>query len=233
VSIADRLSLNKIKQNLQISVQYCHMNSLLYINDLEGRGLAVRPFENTELAKIEADGINTEHAELYWHRLALDATVDKLEGRVRDLAELGSVSIVGFGAGGSMAFHVFDRVRVDIEDVTATSIAGRLISGTFSEFSPRNLARTSHIRAIDPNTVTYPGYYDSVVELERNVSPGFSREDKNRLTILKPKHDLKVPLATMGMYGVTPWLLYARSHHRAGIQGLRAIGEDSREQPIK
>lgn len=199
------------------------MNSLVYLNGLSGWGPAEQNFESRELAKFAQDGINSEHMLVQWHGWAkVDGVIDGIEARVRQLAELGDVSIVGFSAGGSAALHVFDRTK-DIEGITATSIAGRLTKGVFHNFSPWHLNHASHKNARDPNTRRYPAFFDSVVRLEREVLPSMSDQDKSRLTILKPMHDFVVPLSTMEVAGVDTVIINAHTHYTAGVKGIRYI----------
>ena len=199
------------------------MNSLLYINGLNPNG-GVKAAELQELEALGRQGINAEAADVDWRREEFfDNIINRLESRTRELAELGSVAIVGFSAGGSMAMNVFGRVR-DLDNATAVSIAGRLAEGEMSIWNPRHLAHAAHVSSVLPDGVQYPNFYHSVVHFERKVLPTLSDEDKQRLLVLKPKHDFVVPLSTMEIDGVRTMEVPVYMHNQAATLGLGLVG---------
>ncbi len=194
------------------------MDSILYINGLGHHTHEPQKFEAEAFERLAEVGINVEYAGVNWRARYASDTIERLSERARFLAGIGSLTIVGFSAGGSMAFNVFGEVR-DVPDVSAVNIAGRLTKGNFHSFSPRHLARAAHMNAIE----SYPKFYESVYAFENNVLPTLTDEEKQRLTVVKPKIDLVVPFSTMEIEGIETVNVPVYSHHRAGAHGLRAV----------
>ncbi len=194
--------------------------NLLYINGLNPAG-GVKQSELQVLASLEEQGIVAEAADVN-HRLdgSFEDITDRLEARVRELAELGDVAIVGFSAGGSYAMNVFDRVR-DLDNVTATSIAGRLQVGNYRNAHPYSLYQAAHLGS--SKGPHYPNFHESVRYFDNVVRPRLTEADKKRLLVIRPKFDQVVPVKTMTVPGVETEVVRAITHQTARNKGLRVV----------
>ncbi len=201
------------------------MDSILYINGLSKEPEHPKLFEVCEFTVLRMLGVRVEYASVEWRSNRLGLVLDELEDTARELADAGSLAIVGYSAGGSMAMNVFGRLRTE-PDVAAVSIAGRLSAGDYHALDPRSLESAAHLRG----TTVYKGFYNSVMHFENEVLPTLSTADKSKMTILKPRHDFVVPKHTMDIQGVETVTLPAKTHHGAGVLGLRHIRATIEEQ---
>lgn len=103
------------------------------------------------------------------------------------ISENGKIILFGLSAGGSLALNVFKELSP--KDVFFVSINGCLHLGNYSNDDKGGIFEKNKIKALKSS----PAFLNSVINLEKNVIPNLSDEDKKRMLIFRPLIDSVVP----------------------------------------
>lgn len=189
----------------------------LYFNGL-GSG-ATRKREKLAIRYLAKHGIKVEHVSIDWRS---DESFSSLLNRTvtitqEHLKKHRKLLLIGSSAGGSLAVNILGTLHD--KDLSVVTLCSRLHEASLPWWEYRSLKRMAYVGTSNASQ----SFFDSVVYCSDITIPNLTKQDKDRMVIVRQWADDVVPRRTMSIDGVRIYKVPALGHGWGIAMGVRRL----------
>jgi hypothetical protein len=194
-------------------------NSLraIYFNGL-GSG-AIRKREKLAIRYLAKRGIEVEHISINWRSgESFSSLLDRMITITQEhLKKHGRLLLVGSSAGGSLAVNILGKLHD--KNLSVVTLCSRLHEASLPWWDYRSLKRMAYIGTPHASQ----SFLDSVVYCGNITIPNLTKQDKERMVIVRQWADDVVPKKTMDILEVKTYKVPAFGHGWGIAMGVRQL----------